>query len=279
MNLVNSETGLLGIIGYPVKHSFSPMLHTSLAQKYGLNFVYLAFEILPENFKYFKEVVLTLNIEGLNITIPYKEKVISYLHKVDKLAKHIGAVNTVVNKGGELIGYNTDIYGFTHSLSEVTLKGEDVLVIGCGGVSRAIVCGLQELGVKKVYVYDIDKNKMLLIKKQFEDFIVLLKEEQIDTTIPDVKMLVNATPLGMKENDLSPLRLDLITKEHIVYDVVYNRETELVKHAKQIGCKHVFDGVPMFVYQAVESFFLWTGVKADEKFMFDLVRKFLNRNH
>lgn len=275
MTFINSETKLLGIVGYPIKHSLSPVLHTTLAQKYELNFVYLAFEIIPENFKHFKDVVLTLNISGLNVTIPYKERVLPYLDEVDKLANYIGAVNTVVNKNNKLIGYNTDIYGFVRSVSDIDLKDEEVVMIGCGGVSRAIVCGLSELGAKRVYIYDIDKNKMLLLKKQFDDFVILVKEEQIETIVPTVKLIVNATPLGMKDNDPPPLKLDLINKQHIVYDVIYNRETELVKYARQIGCKHVFDGIAMFVYQAAESFFLWTGIKPNENFMFELVKKLI----
>lgn len=275
MITINSETKLLGIVGYPIKHSLSPILHTTLAQKYELNFVYLAFEISPENFKHFRDVVLTLNIRGLNVTIPYKERVLPYLDDVDKLAGYIGAVNTVVNKNNRLVGFNTDIYGFVRSLSDINLKDEEAIVIGCGGVSRAIVCGLSELGAKKVYIYDIDREKMLLLKKQFEDFVILVKEGQIDSIVSDVKVVINATPLGMKENDSPPLKLNLINKDHIIYDVIYNRETELVKYAKQLGCKYVFDGIPMFVHQAAESFFLWTGVKPDEEFMFDIVKKFV----
>ncbi|MCS7227748.1 MAG: shikimate dehydrogenase [Endomicrobia bacterium] len=272
---INTDTKLLGIIGYPIRHSLSPVLHTSLARRYNLNFVYLAFEIIPERFHFIRDIILTLNIRGLNITIPYKERIVSHLDVVDDLVHHIGAVNTVVNKDGRLIGYNTDIYGFTKSLEEVNLENNDVLVIGCGGVSKAIICGLEELGVNKVYIFDIDKSKMLNIKKQFKNFVVLLKQEDVDKVIPDVKMLVNATPVGMKDKDPSPINLKLIKKEHIVYDVIYNRKTQLVEYALKIGCKLVFDGIPMFVYQAEQSFFLWTGVKPNTEFMFKLVKKLL----
>lgn len=272
---IDARTKLLGIIGYPIGHSLSPVLHTSLSKKYGLNFVYLAFEILPEKFHFIKDVVLTLDIRGLNITIPYKEKIIPYLDEINPLAKHVGAVNTMVNKDGKLIGYNTDIYGFTKSLEEEDLENEDVFIIGCGGVSRAIVCGLEELGVNKVYVFDIDKNKMISMKRQFQDFVVLVEEQEVEKVIPDVKMVVNATPLGMKDGDQSPIKLQLLRKHHIVYDVIYNRTTQLVEYASEIGCKKVINGIPMFVYQAEQSFFLWTGIKPDTKFIFNLVKKIL----
>jgi len=274
---INSSTKLLGIIGYPIKHSLSPALHTLLSKKYELNFVYLAFEVLPENFKFIKDAILTLNIYGLNVTIPYKEKIISYLDDVDKEVKYIGAVNTVVNRNNKLIGYNTDVYGIIKSLEGVDIENEEAVVIGCGGVSKAIIFAFEELGVKKVYIYDIDINKMRMMKEKFNNFVVLIKQNDIDNVISNVKIVVNATPLGMKEGDAAPFNLQKIRKEHIVYDVVYNRETELVKFAKSIGCKKVIDGVPMFVYQAEQSFFLWTGVKPDTNFMFKIVKKLLSR--
>jgi len=270
---INSSTKLLGIVGYPIKHSLSPTLHTLLAKKYDLNFVYLAFEILPENFKFIKNAVVTLDICGLNVTIPYKEKIIPYLDELDKEAKYIGAVNTVVNKNSKLVGYNTDIYGVTKSLENVNVENEEAVVIGCGGVSKAIICAFEELGVKKVYIYDIDKNKTQQIKEKFGNFVDILKQKDVNNVVSNVKIVVNATPLGMKEDDLPPFDLQKIKKEHIVYDVVYNRETELISFAKSVGCEKVINGVEMFVYQAEQSFFLWTGVKPDTKFMFKLMHK------
>jgi shikimate dehydrogenase len=270
---INSSTKLLGLVGYPIKHSLSPTLHTLLAKKYDLNFVYLAFEILPENFKFIKNAVVTLDICGLNVTIPYKEKIIPYLDELDKEAKYIGAVNTVVNKNSKLVGYNTDIYGVTKSLENVNVENEEAIVIGCGGVSKAIICAFEELGVKKVYIYDIDKNKTQQIKEKFGNFVDILKQKDVNNVVSNVKIVVNATPLGMKEDDLPPFDLQKIKKEHIVYDVVYNRETELISFAKSVGCEKVINGVEMFVYQAEQSFFLWTGVKPDTKFMFKLMNK------
>ncbi len=276
---INSETKLLGIIGYPIKHSLSPTLHSMLAKKYDLNFIYLAFEILPEKFSLIKDIIFTLDIKGLNVTIPYKEKIMFCLDEVDKLASYIGSVNTVFNKNGKLVGYNTDIYGFTSSLKGISIKDEEAMVVGCGGVSKSVIVGLNELGVKRVYIYDIDAKKVLKMKESFGIFVVPIKKENLDKVIGDVKIIVNATPLGMKEEDVSPINLKMLKKQHIVYDVIYNRETELVKHAKQIGCKHVFDGIPMFVRQAEQAFFIWTGVKPDTNFMFKLVNKLLNRKN
>lgn len=270
---VNSETKLLGIIGYPIGHSLSPILHTMLAKKYDLNYVYLAFEVLPSMLKNIKDAILTFNIRGLNVTIPYKEKIIPYLDKIDKLAEFIGAVNTVVNKDGKLLGHNTDIYGFIKSLEDVNIENENSFLIGCGGVSKAIICGLDELGVKKVYIYDIVTEKMVFLKSKFGRYVVPVKKNDIEEIVKDTKIIINATPLGMKSGDPSPLNLDIITKEHIVYDVIYNRETELIKHAKKIGCKYVIDGRSMFIYQAANSFFLWTGVKPDISFMEKLINR------
>ncbi len=270
---VDSHTKLLGIIGYPIKHSLSPFLHTFLAKNYGLNFVYLAFEILPQRFKYIKNCILTFNIRGLNVTIPYKEKILPFLDEIDKLAKKVGAVNTVVNRNDKLYGYNTDIYGFIKSIEGEKLKDENVLVLGCGGVSKAIVCGLKELEVKKVFIYDIDKKKMESLRKKFAEGISCIKNlGEIKKIVEEVKMIINATPLGMKETDPAALELNLIKKEHIVYDVVYNRETELISYAKKLGCKTI-DGTLMFVYQAEQAFFLWTGIRPDVRFMLELINK------
>lgn len=270
---IDAKTKLLGIIGYPIGHSLSPFLHTMIAKKYELNYIYLAFEVKPSMLKNIKEAILTLGICGLNVTIPYKEKIILYLDNIEKLAKHIGAVNTIVNKNGQLIGYNTDIYGFVKSLEDIVVENENAFVIGCGGVSRAIICGLDELGVNKVYIYDIDNKKMEFLKDKFGKYVVPIREQEIEKIVKDSKIIINATPLGMKEGDPSPIDLGLITNQHIVYDVIYNRETELIKHAKKIGCRYVIDGKSMFVYQAANSFFLWTGVKPDVKFMYNLVNK------
>jgi shikimate dehydrogenase len=267
---IDSQTKLLGIIGYPIKHSLSPILHTTLAKNYGLNFVYLAFEVPPQKFKYIRECILTLNIRGLNVTIPYKEKIMHYLDEIDEKAKEVGAVNTIVNRNNKLFGYNTDIYGFEKSLEGVSLKGEDVLVLGCGGVSKAIVCGLKDFSIREIFVYDIDENKMSHMKKKFGKIVNCIKSSQIKDVLEKVKLVVNATPLGMKEGDLLPVEINWIKKEHIVYDVIYNRETELVSYAKKLGCK-VIDGKSMFVYQAEQSFFLWTGVRPDTKIMFEII--------
>lgn len=276
---IDSNTKLLGIIGYPIKHSLSPVLHTTLAKNYGLNFVYLAFEILPQRFKYIKNCILTLNIRGLNVTIPYKEKILPFLDEIDKLAKKIGAVNTVVNKNDKLYGYNTDIYGFIKSLEGENLKDEKVLLLGCGGVSKAIVCGLKELEVKKIFVYDIDRNKMIKLKNKFGKIISCIKNiDEIKNVVEKVKMIVNATPLGMKEKDPTPLELNLIKKEHIVYDVIYNRETELINYSKKVGCKTI-DGTLMFVYQAEQAFFLWTGIRPDTEFMLELINKIVKKGY
>ncbi|MEM4368705.1 MAG: hypothetical protein QXO21_06820, partial [Candidatus Anstonellales archaeon] len=171
------------------------------------------------------------------------------------------------------LGHNTDIYGFIKSLEDVNIENENSFLIGCGGVSKAIICGLDELGVKKVYIYDIVTEKMTFLKSKFGRYVVPVKKNDIEEIVKDTKIIINATPLGMKSGDPSPLNLDIITKEHIVYDVIYNRETELIKHAKKIGCKYVIDGRSMFIYQAANSFFLWTGVKPDISFMENLINR------
>jgi shikimate dehydrogenase len=269
---ITTETKLLGIIGYPIKHSLSPVLHNALFNKLKLNFVYLSFEILPTEIKNLKTIIKTLNIVGLNVTIPFKEKVLSQVDIIDPLAKEIGAINTIVNKDGKLYGYNTDIYGFVKSLDEKKdkISGKKVFVLGCGGVSKAILTGLKQLKVQKVYVSDIDKKKVFEIKRKYKSFVEVIDSSNYPKIFKEISMFVNATPVGMKKTDIIVIPPQFLRPEIIVYDVIYNRETELVKIAKKVGCDTV-TGLPMFVYQAKRSFTLWTEKNPPLDYMFKIV--------
>lgn len=270
---IRSKTKLVGIIGYPLGHTLSPVLHNSLFSELNLDMVYLAFEVIPKRVKNVCESFRTLNVVGANVTIPYKEKIISQLDKVDVLAKEIGAVNTVVNKNDLLVGYNTDVFGFVKSLSdkEKFLSGKKVFMVGCGGVSKAIVCGLRKMRVKSIFVYDIDKKKMFGLTKKYKGFVVAVSEKDFKKVFSEVSMFVNATSVGMRDGDKIVVPAELLKKDVLVYDVIYNRETELLREARKVGCE-TLSGLDMFVYQAAESFRLWTGVEPPLDYMFSVVK-------
>ncbi|MBQ3834322.1 MAG: shikimate dehydrogenase, partial [Elusimicrobia bacterium] len=151
---INSTTKIVGIFGNPISHSLSPVMHNNWFSKNKLNYVYLAFDILPKDLKAAVGSIRTLNIAGVNVTVPHKVEVMKYLDIVDEDAKKIGSVNTIVNKNGVLYGTNTDWQGFITDLKQkkVNLKNKNVLVVGAGGAAKAILYGLNKLKVKKIFL-------------------------------------------------------------------------------------------------------------------------------
>lgn len=267
--MVSVKTKILGIIGYPIEHSLSPLMHNSVIDKMGLKYVYLPFEVKPADLKSAVDSIKALNIAGINVTIPHKEKVIKYLCSVSEEAEQIGAVNTIVNKNGCLIGYNTDYYGFLRSVTEKTnVKNKIALMLGCGGVSKAIAFALFKAGIKKLIVSDIDTKKMknFLNLKLPISKIKSVKIDNISETFKEIDIFINATPIGMKENDSSPVDKKLLNKNIFIYDVIYNRKTRLLNDAEVVGAAFS-GGLDMLVYQGAKSFELWTGIKPPVELM------------
>ena len=153
---MNSQTNLFGLIGHPVHHSLSPEFQNKLLNLFDINAAYLAFDIEKDQFENIKTTMKTLNIKGLNVTVPYKESIIPFLDKIDDSAKRIGAVNTIENINGQLIGYNTDVLGFVKMLKEldVGLDRHKVVVLGAGGAAKAIVFAFEKLGVVDIMLYN-----------------------------------------------------------------------------------------------------------------------------
>jgi len=273
----------LGVIGYPIKHSISPQMHTAAIDLLGLDFTYESFEVKPEDLEKFIGRIKSNEIHGINVTIPHKENIIQYLDKVDDFAKKIGAVNTVVNKNGKLVGYNTDYQGFLDSLLiDVGFdpKGRSAAVLGCGGASRAVCGGLCAAGISKLTIYDSveSKSKELFnhLKKNFKTDIKISQDLKQD--ILDSDLLVNTTPVGMFPNiQNSPIPADFIQENVIVFDVIYNpAETKLLKDAKAAGSKTV-NGLNMFVRQGALSFKIFTGQDAPIEIMRKAVQDSLKK--
>jgi len=264
---MDQYTELYGVIGYPVRHSLSPAMHNAAFESAGLNAVYLAFE--TRDIKGTIVGMKALNLRGLSVTIPHKTDIIPFLDKVEDLALKIGAVNTVVNQDGRLIGYNTDAQGALKALEAKTpVTGQDCLVVGAGGAARAIGFILKERGAKVTIVNRSLERGEALAKVLKCSFFPLdqLAEHQ-------AQILVQTTPVGMYPNvDQSPVPERAFKKGMVVMDIIYNPlETKLLQTAKATGCT-IIDGAGMFVYQGAEQFRLWTGLKPPIKIMTRVVK-------
>ena len=260
---ISGKTKVLGLLGFPVGHSLSPAMHNTAFEKLGLDCCYVTFSVKPEFLRDAVKSIKALNLAGVNVTVPHKERVIPFLDEVDKEASFIGAVNTIVNDNGRLTGYNTDGRGFMRSLSEakISVNKKNVLVIGAGGASRAIGYYLCR-NASKLFLYDIDKNKagkligdLNKIKRNVSLFSY--QQSAISSQLKDVDVIINATPLGLKKGDLLPINTDLLEKSQVVCDLIY-KNTPLLQAASKKGCK-TLNGLGMLLWQGVFAFELWTG--------------------
>lgn len=268
---------IYGVIGWPIKHSLSPAMHNAAFKKLGIDAEYKLFEVRPEELEDF--ILNRKDVLGFNITIPHKIKAREILQKKFHVVKNnpfeaeyryydnvSGAINTVKRNSEEYC--NTDPIGFRYSLeTDLKFKTKDkiVLIIGCGGASRAIVAELSYYAnwVKKIYLYDINKEAVDSAKRQYSslgnkiEFICDAKN--IPGLKSEIDLLVNASPVGMEEgDDRLPVPADLLHKGLYVFDLVYNRKTRLFKEASALECP-VVDGTGMLAAQGAFSFSLWTG--------------------
>lgn len=257
---VSGKTKIVGIFGYPIEHTLSPLMHNVAFKNLGLDMYYVAFRVLSEDLSVAVRAIKSLNLLGVNITLPHKENVVPLLDEVDKEAAFIGAVNTIVNSQGKLTGYNTDGKGFMSSLSEegILIDNKDIFIIGAGGASRAISYYLSEKA-SKLSLYDIDKpkaEKLVNDLKKIRNNVFLLDNIK---NINKPHIIINATPLGLKPDDPLPLSPDFITSDMVICDLVY-KNTRFLQEAKSKGAK-TLDGSGMLLWQGVHAFELWTGIK------------------
>jgi len=268
----NTETKLIGLLGYPLGHSFSPLMQNAAFEEYSLNKIYIPIEVLPENLETVVKGISKMNFDGFNITKPYKIDIIKYLDEIDEYAKCIGAVNTVSIKNGVLKGYNTDGVGFLKSYEENTgtkINGKNVFVLGSGGASRAISMTLALNKANKIYICNRTYEKAFALSNDINNkagecsVVIPFHYENMKTAIDDSDILINTTSVGMfPDVDCSPIDKDLLNEKLTVCDAVYNpKKTKLLQDAEEIGCKTVI-GLSMLLYQGTEAFEIWTGKKA-----------------
>ena len=275
--MITAQTRLLGVIGYPIEHSLSPLFQNAALSYLGLPFVYLAFDILPSNLERALEAMRIFSIRGFNVTIPYKEKVIPFLDALEGEARVIEAVNTIVNEKGKLIGYNTDGVGLYRSLEGkgVNVEGKKALLLGAGGAAKAAVWALWKRGGKSIFVINRtrERGEDLANWARAEFFLEVevvewgkMKEQDSLPLWQEAGVIVNATSLGLKGEEIS-LPWEKLSPSVWIVDVVYRRGlTPLVREAKKRGIQS-FDGKEMLLQQGAESFFLFTGEKAPLKVM------------
>lgn len=263
---IKGSTNIVGLIGHPVEHSFSPPMHNAAFKKLGMDYVYTAFDVDPYKLKEAIDGARALNIKGFNVTIPHKIEVMKYLAEIDEIASLIGAVNTIDFK--DLKGYNTDGIGAIKAIGEVTnVKNKNIVIVGAGGASRAISFYLAKYGADSLTILNrnVDKAQGLASDVLSSGLIDDVESNSIDSMdLTDADILINTTPVGMHPNvDDTPIALaGDMHEDLVVFDAVYNpNETGLLKEAIKASAKPVY-GIKMLLYQGAESFEIWTGKKA-----------------
>ena len=281
---IDSKTILTGLFASPSAHSISPIIHNNAFEKLGINFAYLSFEVNKDNLKEAVQSIKTLNMRGVNLSMPNKKEVIQYLDEISETAKLSQSVNTIVNDNGILKGYSTDGKGFFKSLEEekIFIKDKNITILGTGGASIAIISQAVFEGIKNIFVFKRDKNweeqKKILdnIANKTNSQIELFSLEDkniLKRKIEESDLLINATSVGMKENISLIEDKNFLRKDLIVCDIIYNpAKTKLLQIAEKEGCK-IINGIGMLLYQGALSFELWTNKKMPvdyiKKIMFD----------
>jgi len=278
--IINGKTKIVGLFGYPVKHTASPEMHNAAFKALGLNFVYLPFEVSPASLGHAIKALPYLGIKGVNLTIPHKVNVLQHLDWISHEAGITKAVNTVVVKGKKLYGYNTDIPGFVEDFKEMAntgLKGKEVFLLGAGGAGRACAVGLAKEKAAKINISDCIQSKAIsllkILKANYPDVkLEYVRSSDISRAVCRSKIIINATPMGMKENDPLPIKGEWLNKEKIIYDLVYTPcPTRLLKLGQSKGAKAI-SGIGMLVRQGAISFSLWTGKRAPLEVMLKVLR-------
>lgn len=281
-------TKFVGLIGHKLKHSVSPQFQQAAFDYLGLDICYEIWDTDKDKLAEVVDGIRNPSKLGANVTIPYKEAVLPLLDKVDQLARRIGAVNTIVKRDDKLTGYNTDASGFLRALEEeggLDPRGKRAVLVGAGGVARAVGFALVGAGVKSLVILNRTQDRAEALAwdlKISETKVVALpwKDGRTLKALSECDLLVNCTSVGMKDSSgegKSPIAIGLIPKQALVYDVVYNPiETPLISAAKKVGAR-TLGGLPMLVYQGAASFELWTGRPAPIDIMMRAAKKALTK--
>jgi len=286
-NKFNHNTKIVGVIGHPIKQSYSPLMHNIAFEISGLNFIYLPFDVPSNSLKDAMKGMIALGIKGFNVTLPLKEKILPLLKDVSEEANIIGAVNTVVNDDGILRGYNTDVAGIVESLNPFKdeIAGAKISVIGTGGAARSVIYSLiRTFKVGQINIINRTEQTAESLKEYFSvkmihnDFKAhALVPPDLVETFRNSKLIINTTPMGMfpEIDDSATTIKDSFMKGQIVFDVVYNPvKTKLLRLAESQGAT-IITGLKMFVEQGAKAFELWTGEQMEKEKVYRAIESYL----
>lgn len=288
-NSFHNTTEIIGIIGQPVKHSYSPFIHNVAIELTKLNYIYLPFNVPASNLRNALKGMIALGIKGFNVTIPHKVKILDYLNNLSEEATDTGAVNTVVNEHGKLTGYNTDVNGVLESLMpyKEEILGSEITVIGSGGAARAVIYVLiRYFKPSIIHLVNRTEQRAESLRVYFRDklkFDLFTTHELFPPDLVEIfnksKLIINATPVGMypdTDDNITTIQ-ESFNSNQIVFDLIYNpAKTKFLQLAESNGAK-TLDGITMLVYQASKSFYLWTGVEMPTNELYKSLRLLISK--
>ena len=286
--MITSKTSFLALIGNPVSHSLSPIMQNAALKYLGLDLIYIAIPCKDKDLEVVINSLKKLNCKGLNITIPFKQKVFDLCSEISPVAKKVKAINTLrLNDNKEWSGTNTDIDGFIYPLKKLNLVNKDSLILGSGGAARSVIQGLINLKLSKITIISRNKNSMNDLISNFKKEIqiegLLHNDNEINNLIEKTDLIVNTTPVGMKntlnKNDLLPFGKNFwqsLKANTIVYDLIYNpAPTPFLKFCDKKGCITI-DGTQMLIAQGAKSLSFWTnGQEVPFEIMHDALKKYI----
>ena len=285
--MITSKTSFLALIGNPVSHSLSPIMQNAAIQYLGLDLIYMAIPCKDEDLEIVVNSLKKMNCKGLNITIPFKQKVFNMCSEISPVAKKVKAINTLkLTDDKDWIGTNTDIDGFIYPLKNLNLIKKSSLILGSGGAARSVIQGLIELKLSKITIISRKKNSLNELITNFKNDIeikgLLSTKNEIKNLIQETDLIINTTPVGMSNStniDELPFGQgfwDSINSKTIVYDLIYNPSpTPFLKFCDKKGCMTI-DGTQMLIAQGAKSLSFWTnGLEVPFEVMHDALKEYL----
>ncbi len=285
--MITSKTSFLALIGNPVSHSLSPIMQNAAIKYLGLDLIYMAIPCKNEDLEIVVNSVKKMNCKGLNITIPFKQKVFDMCSEISPVAKKVKAINTLkLNDNKDWIGTNTDIDGFIYPLKKLNLRKKSSLILGSGGAARSVIQGLIELKLSKITIISRKQNSLNELITNFKNDIeikgLLSTNNELKNLIQETDLIINTTPVGMSNTtniDELPFGQgfwDSINSKTIVYDLIYNPSpTPFLKFCDKKGCMTI-DGTQMLIAQGAKSLSFWTnGLEVPFEVMHDALKEYL----
>ena len=285
--MITSKTSFLALIGNPVSHSLSPIMQNAAIQYLGLDLIYIAIPCKNEDLEIVVHSLKKMNCKGLNITIPFKQKVFNFCSEISPVAKKVKAINTIKLQDNEYwSGTNTDVDGFIYPLKKLNLIKKNAIILGSGGAARSVIQGLIDLKLSKITIISRNKNSLNELINNFKNEIkiegMLNTNTEIDKLIQEIDLIVNTTPVGMSKTateNLLPFGQNFwknINSKTIIYDLIYNPSpTPFLKFCDKKGCMTI-DGTQMLIAQGAKSLSYWTnGSEIPYEVMHDALKKYL----